>query len=230
MMSIRLHSCFERVRKLKKPISRVVIILIGVIAGVLISGVLYATTGFSLFGGIREKPTSTADVDNAELTALAYTVLGYIKDGDFRALSGVAHPEFGVVFSPCATITLSTNKCFQAEQIAAFGTDMTLYVWGKYYGSGEPIELTVADYFAEFVLDQDYIKAPIVSVNYIVRSANALENITDVFHNVQFVDFHIPGSVIDGVEDFEWRSLRLGFEEYDGSLWLAVILRSAWTV
>jgi len=203
--------------------------LAGLIVGVLISSALFAITGFSLFGGAREKSPAADDVVYAGLTAMAYDVLEYIKDEDYVALSRFAHPELGVVFSPCATVTLSANKCFDAGQIAAFGTDTNLYVWGVSNGHGEPIEMTPSDYFARYVFKKDYTTAPLIGVNSIVRSGNALENISDVFPGIQFVDFHIPGDEVNSAADLNWSSLRLGFEEYDGRLWLAVISYSEWT-
>ena len=214
---------------MKKPLASALPIVAGVVAGILIAGVIFATTGFSIFGRIRDNPTSSAQVHNTELTALSYSIINHIKDGDFQALSLVAHPEYGVVFSPYATITLSKSKCFQPEQIALFGSDTNLYVWGVYAGSGEPIEMTVADYLSQFVLYRDYSASAILGINRIVRSGNALENIKDVFPNLQFVDFHIPGNADNDGEDCAWSSLRLGFEEYDGSLWLTLILSSRWT-
>ena len=213
---------------MKKPVSCVLCIIAGVIVGFVIAGVVYAATGFSLFKEEREKPIVSSKTGNTQLAEVALRVVGIIKDGDYEALSLIAHPEFGVVFSPYATITLSTNKCFQAEHIAAFDTDTKLYVWGVYTGSGEPIELTVADYFAHFVFDRDYTAASVIGVNQIIRSGNALENITDIFRGVRFVDFHIPGSDKDSAEDYDWSTLRLGFEEYEDNLWLTVILHSGW--
>jgi hypothetical protein len=205
-------------------------IIAGVLAGIIISSAIYATTGISIFGQYRGKPAQSSKINNAELAQLAYTVLGYIRDSDYKELARIAHPEYGVVFSPYSTISLPTNKCFQAVQIEAFKEDKSLYVWGVYSGSGEPIELTPAGYFEEFVFRKDYYSAPIVGINHIVRSGNALENITDVFHDVQFVDYYIPGTETGGAEDLSWSSLRLGFEEYDGKLMLTVILHSVWTV
>ena len=205
------------------------IIIAGIVAGVLLSGIIYTTTGFSLFGEYHEEALPASDMHNAELASLAYTVLEYIHDGDYNALAKITHPEYGIVFSPYATINLTANKCFQSGQVAAFGEDTNLYVWGVYSGSGEPIELTPGDYFREFVYGKDYLSAPVVGINHLVRSGNALENITDVFRDAQFVDFHIPGSETNGNEDFGWSSLRLGFEEYDGNLRLTVILHSEWT-
>lgn len=213
---------------MKKSVSYVAAVLIGVVAGVLISGAIFLTTGMTIFGKSGDSPAVRADVDGQELGALAYSVLCYINRGDFEALSGLIHPEFGVVFSPYATVSLSTDKCFRAEQVAGFETDTKLYVWGVYAGNGEPIELTVSDYFSMFVTDRDYQAAPVVGVNHIVRSGNALENFTDEFKDVQFIDFHIPGNPANGDDDYDWSSLRIGFEEFGGALWLTVILHSQW--
>lgn len=196
----------------------------------MISSLLYVMTGYSLFKSAPDTPASANDICNAELTKLAYTVLEYIEQRDYAGLSQVAHPEYGVVFSPYATVSLATNKCFQTKQIAAFDTDQTVYVWGVHEGTGEPIEMTPESYLTEYVLDKDYIGASVIGVNRIVKSGNALENITEVFPDVKFVDFHIPGGEKDSTDDFGWSSLRLGFEEYEGKQWLTVILNSRWTV
>ena len=224
------NACRKGAIALKKASLYTLFILIGIIIGIVISNVLYVTTGYSLFSRGANQQTSAADISNAELTALAYTALEYISEGNYQALSRITHPEFGVVFSPYATVALSTNKCFQANQIASFGSDSTNYVWGVQEGSGEPIEMTPGDYFAKYILIKDYLNAPVIGINRIVKSGNALENITEVFPEVKFVDFHVPGGDKDSTEDFDWSSLRLGFEEYDGKLWLTVILNSKWTV
>jgi len=205
-------------------------ILVGVIIGIVISNVLFITMGYSLFGRVPEQSASTVVTNNEELISLSYSVLGNINDKDYPALSRVAHPEFGVVFAPCATVNLTTNKCFRADQIAAFSSDSTVYVWGVQEGTGEPIEMMAVDYFAEYVSCRAYNCAPVIGVNRIVKSGNALENIKDIFPDVKFVDFHIPSGEKNATEDYGWTSLRLGFEEYEGKLWLTVIMNSKWTV
>jgi len=213
---------------LKKVFPFMLLILIGVIVGIVVGDVAYTVAGFSIFGRHTERYPPSAAVDSARLTSMAFFVLERMKDDDFVALSHVAHPEFGVVFSPYATITLSTNRRFSAEQIAVFDTDNTVYVWGVLDGSGEPIELTPMEYFARFVFGRDYTTSPSVGVNHIVRSGNALENMRDVFPDIQFVDFHMPGSDGDPAEDFDWSSLRLGFEEFQGMLYLTLITHNEW--
>jgi hypothetical protein len=198
-------------------------IVIGVIAGALLISALYRFTGFSLFGGVGEKPLSTDKVNNQKISELAYAILDNMKDGDYEALSRVAHPELGILFSPQATISTSTNKRFSAAEIASFGTDMNVYVWGVHGEGGEPINMTPSEYFSSFVYCKDFSSAPFIGIDRIVRSGNALENITDVFPNIRFVEFHIPGECIEPSDDSGWRTLRLGFEEYNGSLWLTLI-------
>ena len=215
---------------MKKLMPRVLPILAGLIAGVVISGVLFWATGFSFFGASREKPLSSEKVNNEELTALAFDILRVIKAGDYGSLSRSVHPALGVLFSPCATITLTTNKCFRADQVAAFGTDTNSYVWGVYSASGEPIEMTPVEYFARFVFDRDYTTASVIGVNHVVRSGNALENITEELPDVMFVDFHIPCGDKSAIEDPNWSSLRLGFEEHEGAMFLTVIMHSELTV
>ena len=203
-------------------------ILSGVIAGVIIAGAVFKFTGFSIFRDSYRKTVSAESADNSDVTLLAYTVLGYIRDGDFTALSQVVHPGYGVLISPYATINPATDRRFTPEQIAALETDTSVYVWGVYNGSGEPIELTPEEYFAEFIPAAEYMDAAVIGINKIVRSGNALENITDIFPGVRYVDFHKPGG--EPVEEFDWSSLRLGFMEYDGYLRLVAIVFSKWTV
>ena len=207
----------------------IICVAAGLVAGALIAGAVYAFTGFSVFGRIRDRTVSADEVFSSELTATAYEVLDCIKAGDFAQLARFVHPELGVMFSPNATVTPSANKRFSAEEIAAFGGDTNIYVWGVYSAGGEPIEMTPAEYFTRFVFCKDYTTAPYLGVNSIVRSGNALENITEVFPNIQYIDFHMPGGGHSPIDDTEWSSLRLGFEELDGRLWLTVITHSEWS-
>jgi len=167
-----------------------------------------------------------ATADNGTLVTASYEILEYMKDSDFKALSRIVHPTYGVLFSPYATISESTAKVFTAAQVRVFATDKAEYIWGTYDGSGDPISLTPCAYFAEFVFDRDYIRSSLVGINRTIRSGNALENISETRPGIRYVDFHIPPDTDDG----DWGSLRLGFEEYNGSLMLTVVLHSRKTI
>jgi hypothetical protein len=195
--------------------------ILSAMAGVIASSVMFLILASSALDASKEGTLSVDDVANAEMAVLAYTVLGYIRDDDFIALSRVVHPEYGVVLSPYATINLTTDRHFSAEQIATLDADTNVYVWGVYNGSGEPIKLTTVEFLEKFVPAADHLEAVFIGINQIVRSGNALENITEIFPNAKFVDFYLPGEA--QFEASDWSSLRLGFEDYDGDLRLVVI-------
>ncbi|WP_073081150.1 hypothetical protein [Sporobacter termitidis] len=220
---------------MKRILTRVLLVIVGIAVGVAACLAAYYTSGDGLFEKTvgTKKPAASvslrAAATNAELTQYAYKVLDYIKAGDYAGLSSMVHPEFGVVFSPYATINLTSNKCFTAAQVGAFAGDNNKYVWGKYDGSGSPIEMTPADYFKKFVFDKDYTLATQIGVDTVIKTGNSLENIKDVFPNIRYVDFHIPGTDANA-DGLDWSSLRLGFEKYNGELKLTVIVHSVWTV
>jgi hypothetical protein len=219
--------------EMKKFIGRALPVVAGAALGAaMLLSVIYFTGGGLLdimpaFGGLTGED-STQQERNSYLVARAYDILDAVKNGDYESLARYVHPEYGVIFAPYATISLPSNKRFTDNQVSAFGGDGNTYVWGVYDGSGEPIELTPAGYFARFVYNKDFARAPAVGVNYTVRAGNALENITDVFPDARYVDFHIPGDD-KSPDSRDWNSLRLGFEDYNGTLCLTVILHSEWT-
>ena len=59
-----------------------------------------------------------ADASGRELTDYAEDILRCIASGDYASIGAVAHPEYGVVFSPYATIDLSANRRFTVSQMA----------------------------------------------------------------------------------------------------------------
>lgn len=174
------------------------------------------------------KTDSDVTSKNEELITLAYDVVECINSADYKALASYVHPEYGVVFCPYSTINFSSDKCFTATEVAAFGTNTDVHVWGTMDGSGFPIEMTVSEYFARFVANADYCAAPRVGVNYIVTSGNALENVTEVFAEADFVDLNFPGTEENSYID--WSTLRLVFEDYNGQKCLTAIIHCEWTI
>lgn len=166
---------------------------------------------------------------NEILVKAAYEIVSYLKENDYVSLSKAVHPDFGCVFSPYADIDLKANKCFFASQIAGFANDNTKYVWGIYDGIGTPIELTPEDYFKKFVFNAAYDKAPVIGVNYTVKTGNALETMSEVFPNAQYVEFHFPG-IDPRHEGMDWCTLRLVFEKYGDAFRLTAIVHSQWTI
>ena len=221
---------------LHKTVKNTLFVFIGILKGVaLITGLFAASRGafFSnIFGlnysydkQLRELEITT---DSGELTSLAFSVLKDIKEKNYEDIAEISHPEFGIIFSPYATINYAKSKCFMPNDTKRFDNDTNSYVWGVFDGSGDPIEMTVAEYFDRFVYNKDFLRAPQIGVDYIVKSGNALENISDVFPGARFVDFHFPGD--EKTDGLNWSSLRLVFEEYEGALRLTALIHNEWTV
>ncbi|MBO4331386.1 MAG: hypothetical protein J5827_04865 [Oscillospiraceae bacterium] len=169
----------------------------------------------------------SADGEKAEeVVGAAYSVLAAIRDGDYATLSAFVHPEYGLIISPYSTINLASNQCFTPVRVASIAGDDTEYIWGTRPDTGEPIQMTAAAYFSGFAYDCDFMSAPLLGVNRIVKSGNALENVATVFPEGDFVDFCVPGTDEEGLE---WKILRLVFEPYEDSLRLTAVIHSQYT-
>ncbi len=198
--------------------------LIGLLSGFIIAAGVSAALYFTLEPGADKGRRADQNLLDAAIEAA-----NCISLRDYEGLSKMVHPEYGVVFSPYSNISLASDKCFTPSQVAAFGSDSASYVWGTYDGSGEPIEMTPADYFNTFVYNANYASAPVLGINYIVKYGNSLENVSDVFPDGLFVDFHFP-ALSDNLEGADWCTLRLVFEEYDGVLMLTAVIHCQMTV
>ncbi len=214
---------------MKKQVVSVLCLILGIALGV--CGCL-AVRVVREAGGRGQQPIESPllprenSLQDSELTALAYTVAGLIRDGDYETLSAYIHPVYGLVFAPYSTINLSSNQCFTPNRVAITASDSTIYVWGTRYGTDEPIQLTAAQYFSAYVYNRDYIRAPLLGVNHVVKSGNALENVTTVFPEGRFVDFCFPSTSADGSG---WSILRIVFEPYEGEMKLSALIHSEYT-
>ncbi len=170
------------------------------------------------------KVDESSGVTGQQLTDMALEAAGYLKTGNFQALSELVHPDYGLIFSPFATVNLSTNLCFSVKELPGLGESTEKLVWGVHTDGGEPISMTVQEYMKEFVFDRDYTAAPLIGVNYTIRTGNALENVSDSFPGASFVDLCYPGTA--EAEYTDWSTLRLVFEEHDGELSLTCVIHS----
>lgn len=167
--------------------------------------------------------------DNALLRERADHTLEAIKAQDYHTLAAVVHPEKGVTFTPYSTVEPDSNQTFTPSQVSALAKDETVYVWGITDGIGDPLRMTPADYFARYVFNTDYTQAPLIGLDTIQSVGNAMENVFDCYPDARFVEFHYP-SLDPKKEGYDWCSLKLVFEDYQGDWFLVGIIHSEWTV
>lgn len=160
--------------------------------------------------------------------ALGAQALAALKAQDMAALAALAHPTQGVRFSPYAFVR-DEDLVFTPAQLNGAFSDSTVYEWGAYDGSGEPINLTFAGYHQEFIFDQDYTTAEAVSVNERLGQGNSIDNSQEAYPGAMVVEYHFPGFNPD-YEGMDWVSLRLVFQEFEGRWVLVGIIHDQWTI
>ncbi len=87
----------------------------------------------------------------------ATSVLSAIKSKDYITLSTYVHPQKGVTFTLFHG-GAEANFEFSVSGIARAGEDPLQYIWGITDGRGSPIQLTMADYFAVYVFNAEFIR------------------------------------------------------------------------
>ena len=173
------------------------------------------------------EPTATPRDPEAEVLARAAQVVLLLKEQDMAGLAEVTHRNIGIRFSPYAFVR-PEDQIFLKAQIAGLMGDTTVYHWGIYDGSGMDIDLTFADYFADFVYDVDFANAPQVAVNQRLGMGNSIDNSAEVYPGNSIVEYHFPG-FDPQYEGMDWRSLRLVFKYCQGSYDLVGIIHDEWT-
>lgn len=177
----------------------------------------------SAYGDTPLQPVADS---NRMLVDAAYEIVELIRNQDYISLSQAVHPQKGVTFTPYSYIT--GENSFSADALKRAAENDTSFTWGAYDGSGDPIILTFAEYFARFVYDENYAGAPLIGVNHIIGTGNSLENITEAYPEALFVEFHFPG-IDPNYEGMDWCTLKLAFEPYEGNLKLVAVIHSEWT-
>ncbi len=173
-------------------------------------------------------PSSQPASDQQIVLDQAFGIISALKNKDMNKLSQLVHPQMGLRFSLYATVK-DTDQVFPAEKVAGLMDDPTAYLWGHYDGSGEPINLTFADYYSKFVYDEDFASAPQIALNHRLGVGNSIDNIFEYYQSSMVVEFYFPG-FDPQYAGMDWRSLRLVFMQDNGTWYLVGIVHDQWTV
>lgn len=159
---------------------------------------------------------------------LAAEILPLLQRQDFAALAPYIHPELGVRISPYGYVNVDLDQVFTREQVAGFASNQELYHWGVQAGSGMAINLTVADYWPEYVTSETPAQEWGLLLDPSRKASNTIDNFVDVYPDGHYVEYLQPGTEEFGYLD--WQSLRLGFQQSgDGAYYLMAIIHDEWT-
>lgn len=182
--------------------------------------------------GTSSDPADPAPLDpmeNFPLLGSACLVNRLIQRQDWPSLAAYVHPERGVTFTPYSTVEPETDLTFTADQIKNLAQDQNTYTWGFEDGRGDPIQMTLAQYFERYVYDRDYTQATEIGIDRIITGGNALENLAEAYPDCRFVDFCFPSA--DPVNDgLDWSSLKLVFRPEAEHWYLVGIVHGEWTI
>ncbi len=163
------------------------------------------------------------------LVNLSRDILKTLSTRNYKALSGYVHPVLGVGFTPYSYIDLRKDRKFTAKELSNFRQTKKKFVWGDYDGSGEPIKMTIGEYFSRFVYDADFLNKGKVTVNEVIPTGNTANNVKEAYPGSDFTDFMIP--MIDPqYEGIDWRALRLVFKKEKDKIYLIGVIHNEHTI
>lgn len=159
------------------------------------------------------------------------TAINAFKNKNFATVANLMSSDQKLVFSPYANFSES-DQSFTQDEIKNILNDSTKYTWGKYNGIiSDLIKLSFSDYYNNFIYDQDYANAEIISYNKDISSGKIKNNSQSFFENSITVEYHFSGFDPELKEkNMDWRSLRLVFVEINDEWYLKGISHDELTI
>ena len=176
----------------------------------------------------RSEPPLTSNPLADLVGQRASTALVALQNRDMQTLVSLVHPTRGLRFSPYAYVQ-DRDRVLMPDQLLTALSDQTPYNWGSYDGSGLPIEMPFAQYYADFVYDHDFASAPHTSYNERIGFGNTLDNSQEFYPDAIIVEYHFPG-FDPQYGGMDWASLRLVFQEQAGTWYLVGLIHDQWTI
>jgi len=188
-----------------------------------------ATQVESLEAQVEQLTIQLSNSSSGSLLLTALTLAELIGDEDFEAVAQYVDPVNGVRFSPYGYVDVTTDRVYAAQDLETAMQDQTVYNWGAFDGTGDPIDMDFDDYYDRFIYDHDFANPHMIGNNTVIGTGNTLVNISQVYPNASFVEFHFTGFE-PMYEGMDWRSLRLVLEEQNGDWVLLGIIHDEWTI
>ncbi len=160
-----------------------------------------------------------------DVRALGDEALRLMAARDLHGLSAMVHPKWGVRFTPYTSVDTTADVVLTQSQLETALTDPTVRTWGSRDGSGEPIRVTAAGYWSEFVWNKDYAKSkPLLDARR--GSSLATDNVATVYPGARVIEWYVPAR--PGWLD--WGALRLVFAPDAKRWWLVGVLHDQWVI
>ena len=156
--------------------------------------------------------------------------LQYIAERDIETLAG-CFEESGVRLSAYLYVT-DKDLVFTADEFTSAYESENRHVFGYFDGTGDPIEMTLSEYYERFIYDVDFTavsKNAMPDENTIYSHGNTINNISEYYEDCVFYEYYLEGTNPD-YGGMDWRSLTLVFKETENGLKLVGIIHGEWTI
>jgi len=219
--------------------------IIWVLVGVCILGLIWFVKGIQPFAvkvdsENLKKENATVFTDTtrtlnifaekeASILVLTKQILTTLKSHNYQLFAKFIHPKLGLRLSPYANIDTTIDVKFTADIFFERSQLPTKINWGNYDGSGDPILLTVENYFKRFVYSADYVHADKTSINTMIGSGNSINNLKEIYKNCNFTESYFAG-FDKKYEGMDWSSLRLVYQKYNEKNYLIAMVHAQWTI
>lgn len=175
-----------------------------------------------------EVKTSCINYDSL-LTELSKEILTYIKNKDYNSFSDHIHPVEGIRFSPYAYVDTASEIKMSIDDFKRNIKSKKKRSWGQYDGSGDPIIMTLKQYFKRFVYDVNFLNPEVFTVNKRSSGGNTIDNREDIYPGSVFTESYFSGFE-EKYGGMDWRALRLVFKELEGHYYLVAVIHDEWTI
>lgn len=178
-----------------------------------------------------EPPTNSYQKEEPlDAQETAKIVISLLKNKNLNTMAKLVHPEKGLRFSPYVNVNPSTNRKLTTEEVRTAFEGDTIYYWGIYDGSGEPINFTFEKYYNRFVYGRDFAASTEISISTteLRTYGNIIDNTFDIYPGATVVQYYLPGTNPE-YGGMDWQSLRLVFEKEGETWYLVGIIHDEWT-
>lgn len=161
---------------------------------------------------------------------LAQLIVEKFAQGQLADIAPYVADDVPVRFSPYPYIREDVDfELTQAQFATAMNAD-DIVTAREYDGSGEPMELTFAQYYDEFINDRAYATEAVIGVNTTNGLGSMIQNWKEIYATEQYtsIEYYIEGTA--EYEGMNWNSLRLVFEKTAGQYFLVAVIHGQWTI
>lgn len=186
-----------------------------------------------IFSSCRQQvPAPVADVPPYTAAEVAQRVVLLLKAKDFAGLQPYTILDKGIRCTPYAYVDVDKDRVLSANALSGALADLNVYLWGSYDGTGDPITLTTADYYAKFISDKDYPTATQQGTGKRLGVSNSKDNSATAYPGATIYEFYYRDKdATEEMKSFTWGSLRLVLTEYKPGDWrLLGVIHDQWTI